>query len=210
MYLRIVLLVLAIFIRFTSNGQTLNEVKSTLAKVEHFGQIEQLKINNPNWIIYDDKTMYSDSIDFPHIINAKVGDIVIKKFNSKSPDYLLKILEEKNEELCKVKYIYLNGNEFSKFQIDSLRTIILNRFYLGESFEVLAGKYTMDSNPTGELDWFPKGVMVDEFDNAVRKRIKEELFTVDVESKKWYYVVLKTNDNRFEKAKLGILIKYTP
>jgi len=67
----------------------------------------------------------------------------------------------------------------------------------------------MDGNPTGDLDWFGKGMMVEEFDKAVRNRNKDEIFTVDVDNKKWYYVVLKTHDNKMEKAKISVMIKYS-
>jgi hypothetical protein len=50
--------------------------------------------------------------------------------------------------------------------------------------------------------------MVEEFDNIVRPRNKGEIFTLDVESENWYYVVLKTHENRMEKAVRSIMIKY--
>ena len=56
----------------TSNGQTLKEVKKALKKINSLEQIDELKKQYPNWTIYDDKTMLSDSSKFPDIIKAKV------------------------------------------------------------------------------------------------------------------------------------------
>lgn len=188
-------------------GQSQEDAEKALKKIKKIDEIQKLRNKYPNWYISIDKTILSDSLVFPHIINAKIGDIVMKQYYPKSPKFVLKVLKFDKEELCKVKYIYLNGKEYSKSEIDSIRTIIIKRYKEGETFESLAKEYTMDNNPTGDLNWFYKGVMVEKFDNAVRGRKKGELFTVDVEEKKWHYVVLKTHDNKIEKVIVSIMIK---
>jgi len=203
-----IILLITFFVSIVSNGQTLQEAKRALVTINSLGQIDELKNQYPTWTIYEDKTVYSDSSKFPDIIKANVGDVVLKQFNPNAPTFVIKILTETEEELCKLKYIYLSGNKLSKLQIDSLRTIIINRYKNGTDFEMLAKKYTMDKNPTGDLDWFSKGMMVEEFDKAVRYRKKGEIFTVDVTNKDWFYVVLKTHDNKMEKAKVAVMIKY--
>ena len=207
--MKTVLLLLTLSISFTSNGQTLKEAKKALNKINSLEQIDELKKQYPNWTIIEDKTLLSDSSKFPNIIKAKVGDVVLKQYNAKAPTFVIKILAERDEELCKLKYIYLDGSKLSKSQIDSLRTIIVDRYNNGESFETLVKAYTMDGNPTGDLDWFSKGMMNAEFDSAVRNRKKDEIFSVDVDKKKWYYVVLKTHNNKVEKAKIAVMIKYS-
>ena len=203
-----VILFLTLSIPFITIGQTLKEAKKALRKINSLEQIDSLKSQHPNWTIYEDKTMQSDSSKFPDIIKAKVGDVVLKQYNPKAPTFVVKILAEREEELCKLKYIYLDGSKLSTSQIDSVRTVTLNRYKSGEEFETLVNAYTMDGNSTGDLDWFSKGMMVEEFDNAVRNRKKDEIFTVDVNKNKWYYVVLKTHDNKVEKAKIAVMIKY--
>lgn len=166
-----------------------------------------MKSQHPDWTIYEDKTMQSDSGKFPDIIKAKVGGVILTQYNLKAPAFVIKILAEREEDLCKLKYIYLDGSKLSTSQIDSIRTVILNRYKSGEDFETLVKAFTMDGNPTGDLDWFSKGMMVEEFDNAVRNRKKDEIFTVDVNKNKWHYVVLKTHNNKVEKAKISVMIK---
>jgi hypothetical protein len=48
--------------------------------------------------------------------------------------------------------------------------------------------------------------MVDEFDSAVRQREKGEIFNVDLPEYNWYYVILKTHDNKMEKVFTSIVI----
>ena len=195
---------------FTTNvyGQTYKEAEKALKKINKIEQVDELKNKNPDWYVSIDKTMLSDSLSFPDIVKAKIGDIVLKQYNPNAPRFVMKVLEVGDEELCKVKYIYLNGEKKSKSEIDSLRTLIINRYNNGEHFEYLVKEYTMDSNPTGDLGWFYKGMMVDEFDDAVRTKEKGDIFTVDVKDNKWYYVVLKNHDNKIEKTIKSIMIKY--
>ncbi len=192
-----------------SMGQTLNQAKNALKEINSLDQLEQLKSQHPKWSIYYDKTMYSDSSLFPDIIHGNVGEVVLKQYNPDAPTFVCKIISEGEEELCKVNYIYLDASKHNKFQIDSIRTIILNKYKNGEDFGVLVKAFNEDGNITGELDWFSKGMMVEAFDEAVRNRKKDEIFTVDVDDMKWYYVVLKTHNNKLEKAKTAIMIKYT-
>lgn len=192
-----------------SIGQTLKEAKSAINRVHKLEQIEELKRTHPSWEIYEDKTLSSDSLISPNITNAKIGDLTIKQYNPDAPTYLVKILDEKDEELCKLKYIYLDGSILTIAQIDTLRKSILAKYQSGADFESLVKSYSMDNNTTGDLGWFYKGMMVDEFDNAVRNRKKDEIFTVDVTKNNWYYVVLKTHENKHEKVKVSIMIKYS-
>ena len=191
------------------NAQSLKKVTKALKKVKNIEQLNEIKNKYPDWKISVDKTLLSDSTKFPDIVSAKIGNIVTKQYNPKAPKYALKILSIEDEELCKVKYIYLDGTIYSKAEIDSIRSVIIKRYQEGEDFETLVKEYTMDGNPTGDLGWFYQGMMVDEFDKAVRNKLKDEVFTVDVEIKNWYYVVLKNHDNKIEKAVNGIKIKYS-
>src|SRR4051812_13053496 len=109
----IVILLLSISFVFTAEGQTLKESTKALKKIKSLDQIEALKTQHPNWDISVDKTMLSDSSSFPNIINAKMGDIVLKQYNAEAPTYVIKVIDNKDEELCKVKYIYLDGSKLS-------------------------------------------------------------------------------------------------
>jgi parvulin-like peptidyl-prolyl isomerase len=200
---------LSAFLNINLIGQTLDEAKSALKNVKSLRQLDELKRKYPNMNISEEITMLSDSAWFPEIINAKIGDIVLKQYNDNAPKYVMKILKIDQEELCRAKYIYLNGSKYSNSEIDSIRSLIMTRLNNGEDFTSLVNEYTMDNNPTGDLGWFHKGTLVEDFDNAVRRRTKGEIFTVDVDSKKWYYVVFKTHDNKVEKAIKALKIMYS-
>lgn len=191
-----------------TNGQSLKQATKALKKTSSLQEFETLKGKYPDWNVTVDKTVLSDSSDFLEIVKAKEGDILKKQWNAHAPTFVMKVMEIDSTELCKVKYIYLNGSKYSPTEIDSIRTLIISRYKDGETFASLASQYSMDNNKTGDLEWFPKGRMVEEFDTLVRARAKGEIFTVDVEKNKWYYVVLKTHDNKMEKVVVSLCIEH--
>ena len=132
-----------------------------------------------------------------------------KQYRTSAPTFVLKILDKEDLKLSKVKYIYIKGSEYSKSEIDSIRLVIIERYENGEDFTDLVKKYTMDGNPTGDLGWFHKGMMVEEFEKAVEEHSKGDIFTVDVFDKNWFYVVLKNYEDKDEMALIAISIQYS-
>jgi hypothetical protein len=108
---------------------------------------------------------------------------------------LLKVVDKEEGPAHKVSYIYLDGSKMALSEINKKREEILGEYSKGTAFIDLVHKYTMDGNPTGDLDWFFPKSMVSEFSEEVGKYKKDDVFTVDVPGKKWYYVVLKTHDD---------------
>ncbi len=104
----------------------------------------------------------------------------------------------------------LNGDKLSIQQIDSLRKVIIDKYNNGTSFSDFAKDYNMDSNPNCDLSWFSKEIMVKEFSTAVKEHKKRNIFTIDVPSKKRYYVTLKPFDNRQVKIYKKLKIKSSP
>lgn len=192
------------------SAQSLEMVTSALKAIDSLDQIEELRKKYPNWNIYSHTGILSDSLDYSKTKNANIGDYIrIEPLNNiYAPTRLLKVLEIGQEEVCRVKSIYLNGYEFSKVEIDSIRDVIIEKYRKGTPFESLFKEYNMDGNKTGDYGWFYKGKMVEEFDSAVRRRKKGDIFTIDIDKNKWYYVVLKNHENKFEKAVKGIKIDY--
>lgn len=110
--------------------------------------------------------------------------------------YKYKVIELENDKMYKAVTIYLNGSEMSAQSIDSLRKIIISKYKKGTSFENLVQEYSMDGNPCGDLGWFTEGTVAKEFETAVIKHKKNDIFTADVPSSKWYFVVLKNTDDK--------------
>lgn len=108
--------------------------------------------------------------------------------------YTYKILADTTALFSRVSYIYLDAAKRSRQQIDSTRAIILRRLEEGVPFPDLAKEYTMDESPNGDTGWFTEGTMVEEFEKAIRKHKAQEVFTLDIPKRGWYYVVKKTHE----------------
>ena len=107
-----------------------------------------------------------------------------------------KIIERKLRYSFRASYIYLDGSKLTFAEVDSVRKVILKKYAGGNSFEDLCDRYTMDKNPNHGAIAFEQGMMVKEFEDAVRDHLNGDIFTVDVPSKAWYYVVKKTADTQ--------------
>ncbi len=76
--------------------------------------------------------------------------------------------------------------------INELRKKILGQYKKGASFADLANKYSMDSSKDGDLNWFTEGTMVKKFETEIKNHNLNDVFTIDLDNEKWYYVTLKT------------------
>ena len=82
-----------------------------------------------------------------------------------------------------------------------MKKIITQKANAGASFEQLSDQYTMDGNTThGDTGWFfGIEMMPKEFQEAVSKHKKGEIFYVDVSDKQWHYIVKKTYEDDLKK-----------
>jgi hypothetical protein len=111
-----------------------------------------------------------------------------------------KVLEKNEIIYYRVSYIMLDGKEFSISSIEKLRPQIIAKHRLGILFKDLATQYSMDKNKTrgGDSGWFTFGDMLPEFEQHVMNDSHQvnDIFTVNVESNQWSYVVKKTHDKK--------------
>ncbi len=112
-----------------------------------------------------------------------------------------KILEAKESVQYRASYIFLDGGSLTIQEIDSLKKIITKKISEGVPFEKLSDEYTMDGNNTkGDTGWFfGENMLPKEFQEAVAKHKKDEVFYVDVSEKQWHYIVKKTFDDDAKK-----------
>jgi parvulin-like peptidyl-prolyl isomerase len=110
-----------------------------------------------------------------------------------------KLIERTQVLHHRVSYIILDGEKKSLQEISTLRNDIISKYRQGVPFEDLAKRYSMDMNAKrgGDSGWLANGDMTPEFENQVANSHYKvgDIFTVDIPSRKWYYVVLKTYDN---------------
>ena len=185
--------------------------KGTLAIKQLLNGLKtQDSVNAATEILKMDYEVISFDMDHP---------IALQKLNSlkqgehvalveKDGTYVYYFFKVEEFEEYRASYIYLDGTKLSKSEIDSIRPIIIKDFKDGISFEKLNKKYNMDPNPNnGDLGWFQGGQMMLNFEKAVREHKLNEIFTVDIPEKNWYYVTLKTFNNRTNEKRTYLKIK---
>jgi hypothetical protein len=195
--LRHFLLITFLFFFSDTFGQTSN---NDLSQIKTTQQAEMFLAKNPqaNAKIFSIESGTDTTEILLPLFNKKSGFT----FKIDSDNY--KILQVDSALSFRVNYIYLDGKQLTKFQIDSLRQEIISSYKKGTSFFDLVQQYNMDGNFTGDTRWFTEGMMVKEFETAVRNHKKGDIFTVYTPGQNWYHVVLKTYDDTFIK-KLTIL-----
>jgi parvulin-like peptidyl-prolyl isomerase len=112
-----------------------------------------------------------------------------------------KVLESKDTVDYRASYIFLDGSSLSASEIENLKKVIVDKANAGASWDKLSDEYTMDGNTThGDTDWFFGEYMFPkEFQDAVEKHKKGEIFFVDVSERQWHYIVKKTHEDRVKK-----------
>jgi parvulin-like peptidyl-prolyl isomerase len=183
-------------------GQTIDQVRESLQKINTQAEANEFVATYSG--ITAELFELNSGIDTTELdkklIALGVGKIMEYGSADRQKNFFYKILEVSNAPSFRVQYIFLDGKELSAFEIDSTRSVILRRLRKGETFEKLAKLYSMDANGAkgGDLGWFSEGMMVKEFEDEIKKKNKGDVFTVDVASEKWYYVVRKSYDSRID------------
>lgn len=184
-------------------GQSSRKVEKKLKRVHSIEQFEEFKNTYSNWninLLEIDTNEQNLNDTLKRLKEDKTVTIT-----EKTGTYTYKLIERKMKVEFRVSYIYLNGNKLSKEEIDSIRITVVDKYKKGDKFSELADTYSMDRHfEGGDLGWFKEGRMVKEFEDAIRNHNKGEIFIVDVEKNKWYFVTLKTYENR-EKCELKLI-----
>jgi parvulin-like peptidyl-prolyl isomerase len=203
--------ILLILFTIIAKAQTKKEIKQTLKNIESQEDFEKYKSEHSDWNIVLIELNTSDA-EFPKkLAELKKGKIRALKIDD--GNYFYKFISSSKETEFRVSYIYLNGKELTKKEIDSIRPIIIKKYKSGISFDDLVEAYNMDGNSKkGDLGWLKKGTMVSDFEKAVIEHEKSDIFIVDVNNSDnhwhdWYYVVLKTHNDRISETQTYIRIK---
>mgnify|MGYP002621953634 CR=1 FL=1 len=173
-------------------AQNKSQAEKVLKQIENTQAIDSLKKVYPRWDIMTETLSVSDTLNFPFLKHAVVGDLVkISLENRNNQQYMIKILDQEVQRLCRVQYIFLDGETYSIEEIDSIRTDIHRRVQRGEKFHELVDEYNMDEN-SGDIGWFSKEMVVSAFFDPIAAQTKDEVFDISIPKNKWYYVVKKT------------------
>jgi parvulin-like peptidyl-prolyl isomerase len=185
-------------VSYVINGQHNLEFEldsiTTLERAEKF--IEENKSSQSKILTFNEekhKTQLSEQILKLNLGGTEVIENEIEKIRYK--------VIEKNEIIYyRVSYIFLDGTKISYKTINALRPKIIAQLKNGVPFETLANSYSMDNtkNKAGDTGWITFGDMLPEFEDKVMNDDHqiEDIYTVNVESNKWYYIVKKTHDKK--------------
>lgn len=180
-------------------GQKAKKIKKKLKKIDESERVQKLKSKYPEWQV-ELVSVNSESRTLNESVrNLKVGEMVTVAEAGKL--YVYKLLEAKESREFRARYIYLNGDKLTKDELDSTRTLIIAKYNSGAEFTDLVKMFTMDGNTKGgDLGWFHEGAMVNEFETAMRDHKKGDIFYIDVVDNKWFYVTLKTHDDKVKRT----------
>ncbi|MEL1252414.1 peptidylprolyl isomerase [Flavobacterium sp. DGU38] len=177
---------------FLSLGLYAQNIQDQLKQITTFEEAQKFIQENQNFDIEFLSSIPEIETDefAKKLLTVKTGDVF------SDTDFTYKILSKRKILAFRVSYIYLDGNTLSIKEINKTRTKILEEYKNGKSFIILAKNHTMDSSNDGDLGWFTEGMMVPAFESAIKSHKKNDVFKVDIPDKEWYYVVLKTFDDK--------------
>ncbi|OUR91824.1 hypothetical protein A9Q87_08455 [Flavobacteriales bacterium 34_180_T64] len=111
-----------------------------------------------------------------------------------------KVIDKIKIPYYRVSYIFLHGKEKTSEEITKMQQDIVKKYKAGYSFEALAKRYSMDTSAKrgGDLGWFTKGDMHEDFERPIIEGPYHvnDLIIIDIPSRMWHYVVLKTYDTK--------------
>jgi parvulin-like peptidyl-prolyl isomerase len=190
-------------ISFSVTGQLIEKIDRDLSAIVTSEQANDYLANHPSvtgqLFELNSKT---DTTDFDkQLILTSPGNLISFGSEDKKKHFFFKTIETNEVKSFRVQYIFLDGKKLTLQQIDSLRKIILKRINQGEAFAKLATEHSMDGNAKngGDLGWFEEGMMRREFEERIKSKKTGDVFTVDVPSEKWFYVVRNSHNPRVDK-----------
>jgi len=101
-----------------------------------------------------------------------------------------KLIGRKKVKLYRVRYLFINENDFSPDYVDSLFTKITLAYNSGVDFSALVKEYSMDkSDHLGDVGWFNPNDMVKGFREAVLNSKKGDFFECEEVENNWRFLV---------------------
>lgn len=196
--LKYTLLVIIFLLSFNTSAQRkFQKELDSVTTIERAQRFINSKNGKKNKIITFNEEKHKTKLTQELLKLSNGGHKVVKR---EGENIHYKILEKNEIIYYRVSYILLDGKEFSISSIEKLRPQIIEQHERGIPFKDLALQYSMDNNKKrgGDSGWFTFGDMLPEFEQQVMndKHQKDDIFTVNVESNQWYYVVKKTHDKK--------------
>ena len=196
--LRSFIFLILLFFSFSIHGQqNLEQELDSITSTERAQKFIEENDNRNNKILTFNESKHKTRLAQQILDMNKGGTKII---DNEIEHIHYKVIEKNEIVYFRVSYIFLDGTKISFRSIDALRPKIITQINKGVPFEDLASKYSMDNtrNKGGDSGWITFGDMLPEFEDKVMNDTHQvdDVFTVNVETNKWYYVVKKTHDKK--------------
>jgi len=190
------------------SAQSHNQVNKLMKQISHVNQLDSLRSQHPKWHLFSEVLTDADSLKYPFLLNPVLGEIRKMSLEGLATgQFLTKIIEVKKEELCRGEYIFLDGEKFSKTQMDSIAREILYLFNSGVDFSELIESYSMDKK-SSELGWFNKEMVLKGFFELVFNQYVGSVFPIQSSEVNGMFVVHKTDENIVRNLYTTIFMAY--
>ena len=127
----------------------------------------------------------------------ELGKTGVKVVRTEYQKTYYKIIDKTEIPHYRASYIFLDGNKLDASEINKLQQTIIAKFNRGMSFNDLAKQYSMDDNANkgGDLGWFTLGEIHPIFEDEIVNNNQNlgDIFTLEIASKQWHYIILKTH-----------------
>ncbi len=132
------------------------------------------------------------------IFNMRVG--AKRTFGDAPQKTYYKVIEKYAIPYYRVSVVYLDGNKFSKLEVNAIRSKVISKYNEGYMFKDLARQYSMDNSAKqgGDIGWFTEGDLHPEFERQIidGNYRADDIFTIDIPETNSFYVALMTYDKR--------------
>jgi parvulin-like peptidyl-prolyl isomerase len=192
------ILVLIAFISISINAQDSTSVKQKLQTVTDIEMArnfikENRKLKSKIYTYNQEK--HTNDLS-KKLFTLKEGETLLVE--QKNSNVIYKVISITPTKHYRASYIFFNGKKMAKNDILNLRVQLKSKLNNGSEFKDLAGQYSMDRNASrgGDLGWFQENYMFPEFITSLENQDMNDIFFLDLETKKKYYLIQKTANSK--------------
>lgn len=203
------LLLIILLITIPAFSQSIKKVKNDLSSITTVESAKQFIKDRPDLkckIYTYNQEKHINELSKKLFELKEQNTLVVEQKHDKA---LYKIIAIEPIQHYRASYIFFDGKKKNPEEIKFLRKELEIQLRNGKEFKDLAGNHSMDRNASrgGDLGWFTNDYMFPEFIEALDEHDINDVFFLDLEEKKRYYLIKKTEAPK--EIKLLTVIKVT-